>query len=67
MKDENNSKNTGSTERENMGIKRINSITGCWDIYAGGKIVFNQEHYWREGVESEVLKNYMIVKFLETM
>ena len=30
MKDENNSKNTGSTERENMGIKRINSITGCW-------------------------------------
>lgn len=30
MKDENNSKNTGLIERENMGRKRINPITEYW-------------------------------------
>lgn len=71
MKDEDNWKNTGSTERESMGRKRLNSITEYWGLeyteYGGGKIVFNQEQYWREGAGSEVLKYYMIVKFLEAM
>lgn len=54
-----------------MGRKRLNSITEYWGLeyteYGGGKIVFNQEQYWREGAGSEVFKYYMIVKFLEAM
>ena len=40
MKAENNSKNTGSIERENIGRKRLIQSQDTGNMYAGGKISF---------------------------